>query len=103
MRLDALFRRGAVGFRGHLPERLGAGEESHDLLLHLRDVLEAYAWVEYDERVALPPVFVDASDGAVVERLGVAFDEYLRPLQHDGEDVYNVLHRGVVEGHELPQ
>ena len=91
---------------GDFAEGLRAGEERDDLLLHFRDVLEAEARVEDDERVALLAVFVDAADlahRALADFLRVALDEDLRALEHDREHVDDVLHRRVVERDQLAQ
>ena len=75
-RTGALLRRGGrLVPAGDFAEGFRAGKKRHDLLLHPGDVLEPEAGVEDDEGVALLAVFVDAADGGVLERLGVALDQ----------------------------
>ena len=62
-----------LGLR-HFAKGLCSGEKGNDLCLHVAEILEPDAWIEYNERFARTAVFVDANDGAVRLFLGVAFD-----------------------------
>ena len=94
---------GAILLLGDFAEGLRARKKRDDLRLHFGKVFKPETRIENDEGVALLAVFVDAADLAVLKLLRIALDENFRALEHNGEDIDDVLHRGVVERDELPE